>query len=314
MQSTSTINEATAATAATTPPVSDSRTWNRAFGDIRQGFRSRELWGHLGWQDIKQRYRRSVIGPFWISIATGTMALGLGFLYSALFEMKVQTFLPYITAGFIIWQFILGCVTEGAETFISNEGVMKHLPAPLTVYALRTVWRQILLLAHNMIIYAIILVIFLGTLGSEYKMAKTDPATGDTPGTLHPGISFDMLLAIPGFVMLVVTGVWVALLFGVISARFRDIPQVIQSLVQLVFYVTPIIWTPDLLGQRGAAISQAAVQFNPLYHYVQVVRAPLLGQHVDWWSWLVVLGLSAIGWGLALIALKNYRSRVSYWV
>lgn len=309
MQAISTVNEAAAAEPDPTPPLSDSRTWRRAFGDIKDGFESRELWGHLGWQDIKQRYRRSVIGPFWISIATGTMALGLGFLYSALFNMKVETFLPYITAGFIIWQFILGCVTEGAETFISNEGVMKHLPAPLTVYALRTVWRQVLLLAHNLIIYVIILFIFLGTLGSEYRMSS-EPGQG----TLHPGISFEILLAIPGFILLVITGVWVALLFGIISARFRDIPQVIQSLVQLVFYVTPIIWTPDLLGERGRGISQAAVNYNPLYHFVQVVRAPLLGQHAALLSWVLVIVMTTVGWMITLVALKNYRSRVSYWV
>ncbi len=122
---------------------SDSETFARAFSDIKDGFKQPELWGHLAWQDIKQRYRRSVIGPLWITISQGVIALGLGLLYSQLFgACRSGTFLPYITTGFIIWNFILGCLTDGTDTFIANEGLIKQLPAPLSVYALRTVWRQ----------------------------------------------------------------------------------------------------------------------------------------------------------------------------
>jgi ABC-2 type transport system permease protein len=304
----STVDAADATATEPQPALSDSRTFQRAFADVRDGLSSRELWSHLGWQDIKQRYRRSVLGPLWISIATGVMALGLGILYSALFDMKIETFLPYITAGFIIWQFILGCITEGTDAFIANEGMIKQMPAPLTIYVLRTVWRQVLMFAHNMLIYVIVLLIFVGTLDSPYYMSN-----GDT-GTQHPGLSIDMLLAIPGFVLLVLNGVWVTQLFGIISTRFRDIPQVIQSLVQLTFYMTPIVWSPDLLGSRGQVIGHTAVQYNPLYHFIQVVRAPLLGQAVDWWSWLVVGAFTVVGWSAAMLAMRNYRSRVSYWV
>lgn len=290
------------------PIESDRRSFARTFTDLKTGFANHELWAHLGWQDIKQRYRRSVIGPFWITIATGVMALGLGILYSALFHMKIETFLPYITTGFIVWNFILACITEGAETFIANEGMIKQMTAPLTVYVLRTVWRQVLMLAHNLIIYVIVLLVSIGTLGSPYHMSE------DNSGPLHPGLGFGMLLVIPGFILLVVSGVWVSLLFGIISTRFRDIPQVINSLVQLVFYMTPIVWSPDVLGERGRSIGHTAVQFNPLYHYVQVVRGPLLGQQVGWWSWVIVVALTGLGWGTALLVMKNYRSRVSYWV
>src|SRR5690606_9604180 len=94
-----------------TAPVPGSRSWKRAFDDIRTGLRQRELWGHLGWQDIKQRYRRSVIGPFWLTITQGVIALGLGLLYSQLFGLPIETFLPYIVTGFIVWNFISGCIT-----------------------------------------------------------------------------------------------------------------------------------------------------------------------------------------------------------
>src|SRR5689334_16756700 len=105
-----------------------SRSFSRAIADIRGGWRERELWSHLGWQDIKQRYRRSVLGPFWITISQGVLALGLGLLYSLLFKLHLPVFLPFIATGFIVWGFISGCLTEGMETFIANEGLIKHLP------------------------------------------------------------------------------------------------------------------------------------------------------------------------------------------
>jgi ABC-2 type transport system permease protein len=299
------------------PPVSDSKTFARAFQDLREGFNNRELWGHLGWQDIKQRYRRSVIGPFWITISQGIIAIGLGLLYSQLFHMQIGTFLPYISTGFMIWGFISGCLSEGMETFIANEGLIKQLPAPLSVYVLRTVWRQTLMLAHNLIVYVIIVAIFFGSLDHRYSLNTGNCDPGFT-GICHPGFGWYSLSAIPGLIMLAVNAGWITLLLGIISTRYRDIPQVINSIIQLLFYMTPIVWPIDQLQAGGARGENSwALPFinsNPLFHFVQIVRAPLIGQAVSIYSWFVVIGITIIGWGLALVAMRNYRARVSYWV
>lgn len=290
------------------------RSWSRAFTDLRNGFNQRELWSHLGWQDIKQRYRRSVLGPLWITISMGIMAVGLGLLYSLLFGANVKAFLPYITTGFIVWHFLIGSLTEGTDTFISNEGLIKQLPAPLTVYALRTIWRQTLMFAHNLVVYFVILAIFWGTLTTDGYQIKE--------GGMHqPGLEFTALMAIPGFLLLAINASWVVMLFGIASTRFRDIPQVISSLTNLMFFMTPIVWSTDILYVRfGQNIDEMAgaltlvYELNPLYHLIQVVRAPLLGQAVSPWSWVFVIGLAVVGWAAALIVLRNYRSRVPYWV
>jgi ABC-2 type transport system permease protein len=295
---------------AQTPPPSQSRTWSRAFADIKDGFNQRELWLHLGWQDIKQRYRRSVIGPFWITLSMGVTALGLGLLYSQLFGSPISTYLPYVTAGFIVWNFILGCVTEGSDTFIANEGLLKHLPAPLSVYVFRTVWRQTLMFAHNLLVYGIMLAVFWGPLSTPgYVITEK--------GIPQPGLSWLALLAIPGFLLLAINAGWVALLFGIISTRFRDIPQVVTSLINLVFFATPIMWSTDILAARlqGRFSWQNYIaHLNPIYHMVQVVRAPMIGASMSWASWAIVGGIAIIGWTIALVVLRNYRSRVSYWV
>ncbi|GAA4542700.1 ABC transporter permease [Amycolatopsis samaneae] len=300
------------------PPVSDSKTFTRAFADIKAGFRARELWGHLGWQDIKQRYRRSVIGPFWITISQAVIALGLGLLYSQLFHLSIGVFLPYLSTGFIIWGFISGCLSEGMETFIANEGLIKQLPAPLSVYALRTVWRQTLLLAHNLIVYVIVVAIFFATLDSPYSLG-TQHGACDAAHLCHPGLSWNIFLAIPGFLLLALNAGWVTLLLGIVSTRFRDIPQVINSLIQLMFYGTPIVWPVDqlLAGGTREGLSNVVlpiIQANPLYHFMQVVRAPLLGQTFTVGNWIVVGSITIVGWALALVAMRNYRARVSYWV
>ena len=305
MQATSTLDHPEA------PPAVKSRSFKRAFADVREAWDHRELWGHLGWQDIKQRYRRSVIGPLWITISMGTTALALGLLYSVLFKATVPTFLPYVTVGFIVWNFIVGCVTEGTDVFIANEGIIKHLPAPITVHVMRMVWRQVLFLLHNLVVYAIVLAIFFTSLNHEYRIAADSP--------LQPGLSWTIVLAIPGFVLLAVNAVWISLLFGVISTRFRDIPPVVNSFINLVFFMTPIVWDTGVLNRvtGGGDDNQwrmLIAELNPVYHFVEIVRAPLLGHTVDWHHWAVAGGFTVFGWFAALVILRNYRARVSYWV
>jgi ABC-2 type transport system permease protein len=270
-----------------------SRTWRRASGDLLAGWQQRELWGHLGWQDIRQRYRRSVLGPLWITISMAVTAIALGLLYSQLFGQKVEFFLPYVTVGFIIWGFIQGCINEGTEVFIVNEGLIKHLPSPLSVHTFRMVWRQTLFFLHNLVVYVAMVFVY------------------------HVPLNWSSLLAIPAFVVLVLNGAWVALLVGIVSTRFRDIPPVTQSVVTLMFFMTPIVWVFDQLQSDPRAASRARyVELNPFLHFVEIIRRPMLGQSMEghWINWIVAGSITVVGWALALLFMRNYRARVSYWV
>lgn len=277
----------------TAVPESPSRTWGRGVDDLAGGWRQRQLWGHLGWQDIKQRYRRSVLGPVWITISMAVTAVALGILYAGLFGNDLSVQLPYILVGFIVWGFISGCVLEGAEVFIANEGLIKHLPAPLSVHVYRLVWRQTLLFGHNMIVYLVMLVVF------------------------PQPLDWTVLLAIPAFGLLMVNGAWVALVLGIVTTRFRDLTPITQSIVQLMFFLTPIVWIyEDFLNSPNPAIAERArlAELNPFLHFLEIVRRPLLGQEQVLRYWIVVLVVTVVGWVLALVMLRRYRSRVSYWV
>nr|WP_179276398.1 ABC transporter permease [Rhodococcus sp. 06-235-1A] len=275
-------------------PVSDSQTYRRAFGDLRTGFNQRELWLHLGWQDIKQRYRRSVIGPFWITIATGVQAIAMGLLYSVLLNIDLRTFLPHVTVGLIVWGLISAAILEGGDVFVANEGLIKQLPSALSVHVYRLVWRQLLLLGHNMLIYIIIIAIFW------------------PPGGLH----WTVIFAIPALVLILLNAVWVSILFGIIATRYRDIAPILNSFVTLMFFMTPIVWTTSGLQQMGGEAANRAklVEINPLFHYLDIIRAPLIGEDQQAYHWYIVLGFTVVGWALAILALKKYRARVPYWV
>ena len=273
-----------------TEAASESRSFARAWADLVGGFRRRELWLHLGWQDIKQRYRRSVLGPFWITIATGTTAVAMGGLYSKLFHLDLAEHLPYVTLGLIVWNLINAAILEGSEVFVANEGLIKQLPTPLSVHVYRLVWRQMILFSHNIVIYAVVAAIF----PKPWSWAD--------------------LAVIPALGLIALNCVWVSLCFGILATRYRDIAPLLGSVVQLLFFMTPIIWNDTTLRRQGAGRWSKIVELNPLLHYLDIVRAPLLGAPQELRHWVVVLVLTVLGWLAAALAMKQYRARVPYWV
>jgi ABC-2 type transport system permease protein len=274
--------------------VSDSQTFRRAFKDLRDGLNQRELWLSLGWQDIKQRYRRSVIGPFWITIATGVQATAIGILYAALLDMPLQEFLPYVTVGLIVWNLINASIIEGSEVFVANEGLIKQLPSALSVHIYRLVWRQILFFAHNLLIYVIMVVAF----------------------GVWRNLSWASLAAIPALGLIVLNALWVSIVFGIFATRYRDIAPILSSLTLLLFVLTPIMWTTQSLEAQGGAVRDRAkiAELNPLFHYLDIVRAPMIGQPQELYHWYIVITITVVGWAVALLALRKYRARVPYWV
>ncbi len=255
-----------------------------AVSDIIAGARASYLWGLLGWQDIRQRYRRSKIGPFWLTISMGVMVASLGLLYAGLFKIDVATYLPFITLGFIVWGLIASFITDGCSIFIGAESIIKQVNLPLSVHAYRTVWRNLIIFAHNLVIFVFVAIIF----------------------SIWPG--WAGLLALPGLALLCINGVWVGLLLGLLSARFRDIPQIVASVVQVTFFITPVIWQPQSLPGRAFLI-----QLNPFYHFLELVRGPLLGQAPGLVSWLVALGVTVAGWLVTLAMYRRYSWRIAYW-
>jgi lipopolysaccharide transport system permease protein len=256
-----------------------------ALADIGRGLLMWRLWVQLGWNDILQRYRRSLLGPFWLTASTAIMVGALGFVYSKLFNIAIDEFIPFLCAGLLIWGLISSIITEAGSLFTGSESYIKQIRLPYSVYVYRFIWSKIIIFAHNVVIYFAVLLYF----------------------QISPGwVAF---LAIPGFALLILNGALTTLYIGMISARFRDIPQIIASFIQIVFFVTPIMWKPEVLhGHVYIA------EINPFHHLIEIVRAPMLGAAPSDLNYAVVLMVTALNLIVAIAFFARFRFRISYWI
>ncbi len=253
--------------------------------DIADGLGAVHIWGVLGLHDIRQRYRRSVLGPFWFTLSTLIMVSVLGALYATLLQQEISDYVTFLAVGLVVWQYIATVANEGCTAFTSVDYLIKQVRLPLTVHVVREVWRNFLILLHSLPVVVILLMAF-----------------GKTP-------SWGFLSVPLGLGALFLNGLWIGVVLGIVCTRFRDIPPIVGNLVQVAFFFTPVMWAPEFLGDR----SWIAV-YNPLYHVIEVVRAPLLGRAVGLQSWLWVGAMLVTGFALAQVLMNRYRSRVPYWL
>jgi ABC-type polysaccharide/polyol phosphate export permease len=258
-----------------------------ALQSIFAGIGQSSLAAILGWQDIKQRYRRSTVGPFWITISMGVMIASIGIVFGQIFNSPMKEYLPYLAAGIIFWALISGVINDGCLGFVAAEGMIKQLPIPLFVHIIRIVWRNILILLHNLVILPVVMLVL------------------GVPITLH------IFLILPGITLVLVNLTWMALLLGVVCTRFRDMPNIIASILQVAFYLTPIIWMPNLLPERAGTM---LLDINPFYHLLEIIRLPFLGQLPNDISWFFALGMAVVGWAFTLKVFGRYQHRIAYWL
>lgn len=242
----------------------------------------------LGSEDVKQAYRRSALGPYWITIGMGVQILTMGLVFGLIFKTDNQEYLPFLAISIILWGFISSTISEGCSTFVSAEAMIKQLDLPYSLYVTRTVWRNMLTTAHNFVILPVVFVIFV-----------------KFPG--WPLIAF-----VPGMIIVIINILWTVALLGILSARYRDLPPIVASVLTIAFYITPVMWYPKLIGNQGLA--HVLLGFNPIYHWLQIVRLPILGQWPTWENWLIA-GLSGcIGWTLVVFSYRKKKHMIPYWV
>ena len=258
-----------------------------ALKDIRAAIARYPLVAMLGWQDVRQRYRRSSLGPFWLTISMGVMIGTIGVVFGQIFNTPMQEYLPFLTIGIMLWGFISSVITDGCAGFISAEGIIKQLPIPLFVHIQRMLWRNTLILCHNIIIFPL----------AFY-------ATGNS-------LSLTAFLSIPGFFLLLLNLAWAGLILAVLCARYRDLPQIVGSVLQVAFYLTPIMWMPALLPSR---VGLSILYVNPIFHLLEIVRAPLLGKLPTIYSWIFSVALAVFGWVVAIVIYGRYKRRIAYWL
>lgn len=258
----------------------------RAWQDVSETIRRWQVWFYIGLQEIKLRYRRSVLGPFWITISMAATIVSVGVVYSAIFQSDINNYMPFFAVGYILWFYLNALVNEGSLVFITDGQYIRQVPGPLLIYVFKCTWRLLIIFFHNALIIVAVLLY-----------------SGIFPG-FH-----NVALSLLGLVLVTINGTWIAISLAILSARYRDIPPIVQSLMGVAFFLTPILWDQSKLPRDFALIA-----FNPFYHFIEVIRSPLLERPPQLSSWLVTIGMAVIGSALTFLFFARYRRRIAYWV
>jgi lipopolysaccharide transport system permease protein len=242
----------------------------------------------LGWQDVRQSYRRSALGQLWITIGMAVTIASIGIVFGIIFGTPMEIFLPYLASGIILWGLLAGILNDGSQAFIAAEGMIKQIPLPKLAHVVRVVWRNILTTGHNIVIFPLVLL-----------------AVGGSTG-------WQLVLFPLGLVVAVLSVSGLALILAVFATRFRDVPPIVTSVVTVAFYVTPVIWMADNLGDNQLA--HLLLGLNPFYHLLQIARLPLLGQSPTIENWGLALLSAGVFWLVGLLIYKKFENRIAYWV
>jgi ABC-type polysaccharide/polyol phosphate export permease len=240
---------------------------------------------HFAWSDTRARYKRSVLGPFWLVLATIFGVVGLGFLWSILLKTDRSTFMPSLTIGMVLWSLISASITQSASVFANNASVIKNIRTPPLRISLQMLMQQIINLLHNLVVVLAVLLFF--------------------PKSIGPLA----LLALPGLLLVLVNLLWVVQVLGFVGARFRDFDPLVSSLMPMLFFLSPVIFRSQQLGAVSVIMS-----FNPIAYWIDIVRNPLLGTMSAPYEYAVVIGMAVIGWWLALSLTRAKAHRLPYWV
>jgi lipopolysaccharide transport system permease protein len=262
--------------------------WERqraAARDLREAAALRRLCWTLGLLDIRLRYRGSMLGPFWLTLSTGAMVAAMGVLYSELFHISLREYLPFLTVSLVLWGFISTLFSEACSVYTAAEGMIRSIRMPFTLYAARTVLRNLLVLAHNMVV-----------------VVAVDLFVWTAPGV-------EGLLALPGLAFWLIDALAITVMLGALCARFRDIPPIVASIVQMSFFVTPVLWKPQLVAHH-----QWLLPINPFFDLLEVIRGPLLGEVPDTVTYLGALGYSVLLCGASWFLFARVRGRIAFWV
>ena len=262
------------------------RDWRMAGQDLTRCFRGWHVWALLGVSDVRLRYKRSRFGQFWITLSMAFFVAGIGFVYGGLFHQNVHDYIPYLAVNMTIWTLIQTSISESCTAFIEAAPYMRQEALPKASFIMRVIVRNLVAFAHNIIIIPLVYVVFL------YEPSPV------------------ALLAIPGL-FLVLIGVFAAAgCLAIFCTRFRDMPQIVGNLLQLAFFVTPVMWHMEQLGPNAFYVEV----FNPFAAFLRIVAEPLLGRVPPPQTYASVIIYLCIMLAIAWPLFAKFRARIVYWL
>jgi len=267
------------------PPMSSPGVVKTTLADLRAGWGRRDLWWALAYQDLVAQYRRSIIGPFWITLQMSAFVFGIALIYSSLFQTDFLTFLPYVALGFLVWGFIAGLVGQSTTSYTGEANFIRSMALPLSIYAFRLVASQMWLFLHN-VLPVIVLLAVLRVVPSPWAIIEVPAA----------------------IVLILINGLFLAMWLGPLAARYRDLTPLVASAMSLLMFLTPVFWDPT------TGTSRKAVLWNPFAYFLDSVRSPLLNRPTGLLLWSVVIGVTILNIIVGVIVFGRSRRWIAHWV
>lgn len=253
--------------------------------DLINGARNYRIWLRLAQNDIFDRYQRSRLGAIWISLSMLIMVITFGVLYGKLFNRELSSHVPYVAAGLAIWLFYSEMIVKGCQAFNHNRSIIQQLPLPLSTFIYQVATRELIILAHHLVVVAGVFVFY------------------------NVPVSFSILTAIPALLILVVNAFAITLALASLSTRYHDLVEIVTAVIRPMMFITPIIWSIDLVPDRAFY-----VVYNPIYHLIEIIRAPLIGEPIPIDSWWFSIGFTLLVISVSLIVYGKCKQKIVYWL
>jgi ABC-type polysaccharide/polyol phosphate export permease len=268
------------------PIPTELRYAEAGWADLVEGAQHWRMWHLMGISELRRRYARSRMGQLWLTLSSGISIAIIGVTWALLWKVPIAEMLPFLAVSIVIWQLLSGIVGDATGVFSANSHYLLSHRIPCALVILALVYRNFLVFLHNALIIAIVFIIFGRTLAPQ------------------------AFLVLPALLLTAVCAVWCGYIVATLCVRFRDLVHAVQSILQLAFYITPVIWKPEFLSEDYRWLQL----LNPFAVYVEIIRAPLLDEPVSASQWLIAAAVAFGGLGLSLSFIGRYKRRILFWV
>ncbi len=257
--------------------------------DLVTSFKSPGFWVYGAWIDTSLRYRAHALGAIWMVAGTLVFVLVLGTLYSRVLNTNNPHYYAHLATGFVCWNFMQQCLIRSMRVFSNNRSMIQNGYVRYADYVLRLFCTQLIYLGHNFLV-VVGVVVFVPV--------------------VFTSAAWVLVLTVPLFMATVLGACF---FFSIVGARYADLGELMQTILRLAFFVTPIIWIPGAHVGKGSMIGPF-IYLNPFYYLVEVIRAPLVYGHVPWFEIGVVAAAIPLVWLAASFVYGRARPYIPLWV
>jgi ABC-type polysaccharide/polyol phosphate export systems, permease component len=258
------------------------------FRDLLEGFRHPQFWAFSAWLDIVARYRMSRLGVLWLLLPSTLYIWGVGSFFALLQGHSIRSFAVYIAVGTVIFRLMTSVITDSATVYLGAKSFIMDGHMRLSDFVLRAIAKALFAFLMSMPAAAIALWVF--------------------PGFSLHGLALGML----AFPLVLVNMLWIGVVFSLIGARFPDLSQLIGNVFMFLYLLTPIIWSANSVPPGSSRANLVA--YNPFYHLIEIVRAPIIGDPYHMSSLYICCAMAVVGWVIAILAYRYWSRFVPIWI